>query len=196
MADASEIYAESVRMAKKQRPSASAAGPAIPPLEVAVIPTRSCAIGARFLERCSNASTCISKPRGCRRRNCAWTRRRGNPSCVHAKCNDNVRDAATRIWINRQRMRCTGSRRRIRRCWRTRSTCCSFRPGRCIASCASRGRLLILRVVLTFLLHMWLTRFGIGVGRAKCRRRWRERTPGTASRDHSDPCFLLPQRPL
>lgn len=46
----------------RQRPSAPAAGPAIPPLEVAVIPTRSCAIGARFLERCSNASTASRSP--------------------------------------------------------------------------------------------------------------------------------------
>ena len=96
-----------------------------------------------------------------------------------------------RILINRKRMRYVVSRRRIRRCWKTRLICCSFRRVRCIASCAWRGLLLILLVVRIFLGRMWRRRLVIGVGSGWWRRSWRERTPRIDSKDHSDSCFLL-----
>ena len=82
---------------------------------------------------------------------------------VHAKYNGNAPAAATHISINLKRTRSADSRRTIRRCWRTRSTCCSSRRVRCIASCAWRGRLRILRGVPTSSVRMWRRRSGIGV---------------------------------
>ncbi len=143
MLSESATYAESSRMAKRQRLYAPAAGPAIRPAAAAAIPKRSHAIAARSPGRCSNASTCISTCRDCRPPNCAPTHPRANPatssapaSSVRAKCSDNAPAAATRIWINPKRTRCAGSRPMINPCWRTRSTCCNSRRVRCTESSA------------------------------------------------------------
>ena len=191
-------------MAKRQRLSVLVAGQAILRGVVAVIPKRSCVIAGRFQGRCSNALICMSKCRDCRRRNCGPMRRLVNPatsfvraSFVRAKCNGNALGAAMRILINRKLMRCAGSRRMIRRCWRTRLICCSCRRVRCIAFCGWRGLLLILLVVPTFLGRMWLRRLGIGVGNGRGRRGWREPTPRITSKDYSDPngTYLSPVIP-
>jgi hypothetical protein len=172
-------------MAKRQRLYDPAAGQAIRQGGVAATPTRSCAIAARSPAHCSNASTCISKSRDCRRRNCVPMRRPANPAtrCANAWCrrghgNSSARVASTRGWTSRRRMPSADSRRTIRRCWRTRSTCFSCPHARCTASCASRGQLPILLAVPTFLGRMWRRRSGIGAGSGWWLRGWREPTPG------------------
>ncbi len=164
-------YALLAQMAKRQRLSAPAAGPAILPAGVAVIPKRSSAIAERFLGHCSNASTCMSKCRDCRRPNCVPMRRPANPamsfahaSSMRVKCNDNAPGAATHIWINRKRMRCAGLRLMIRRCWKTRSICCNSRRVRCTVSSGWRGRLPILRAASISSGRMWPKPSGIGAG--------------------------------
>jgi hypothetical protein len=171
MLSESVTYVKSARMAKRQRLYALAAGPVILQAAVAAITKRFNAIAPKSPARCSNASTCMSKCRDCRRPNCGQMRRRANPAtwCAHALCeraksNDNVQVAATLILINRKRMRRAASRRTIRRCSKTRLICCSCPHVRCIAFCGWRERLPISRVARTFSVRMWRRRLDIGAG--------------------------------